>query len=102
MPAARVNRAAVRWDRLSRYGLLAVFAVLLFLYVNPARNYVSTLRESHRRAGEVRSLERENARLRARRAALRNPQVLEAEARRLGMVRPGERAYVVKGLPGGD
>ena len=91
----------IRWDRLSRYGLLAVFAVLLFLYVNPLRTYVSTLRESQRRGAEVTALERENRQLRAKRAALQNPAVLEAEARRLGMVRPGERAYVVKGLPGG-
>ena len=43
-------------------------------------------------------LERENARLRARKAELKNPRALEREARRLGMVKPGERAYVVEGL----
>ena len=30
---------------------------------------------------------------------LADPRTLEAEARKLGMVRPTERAYVVKGLP---
>jgi cell division protein FtsB len=94
--------ATIRWDRLSRYGLLAVLAILMLLYVNPARNYVSTLRESHRRAADVRVLERQNGRLRAQRQALTNPQVLEAEARRLGMAKPGERVYVVRGLPRGQ
>jgi hypothetical protein len=31
---------------------------------------------------------------------LRDPRALEREARRLGMVRQGERAYVIEGLPG--
>jgi hypothetical protein len=30
---------------------------------------------------------------------LQNPQQVELEARRLGMARPGERAFVVRGLP---
>jgi cell division protein FtsB len=94
--------ATIRWDRLSRYGLLAVLAILVLLYVNPARSYISTVRASHRRAAEVRTLERENHRLRARKQALANPRVLEGAARRLGMVKPGEQAYVVKGLPRGE
>lgn len=93
--------ATIRWDRLSRYGLLAVLAILMLLYVNPARNYVSTLRESHRRAADVRTLEHQNQRLRAKQKALGNPQVLEAEARRLGLAKPGERVYMVQGLPRG-
>ena len=31
--------------------------------------------------------------------ALRDPGALEHEARHLGMVRQGERAYVIEGLP---
>ena len=54
----------------------------------------------HRR-GDVARLKHENTKLRARRDALRNPAALEREARRLGMVRPGERSYVVKHLPKG-
>jgi cell division protein FtsB len=92
---------AIRWDRLSRYGLLVVFAGLLFLYVNPVRSYIGTLQESHTRQAEVRQLEREHKLLEARRRALGDPDVIEAEARRLGMVRPGERAFVVRNLPRG-
>lgn len=89
----------IRWDRLSRYGLLVVLVGMLFLYVNPARSYLHTLREAKLRRAEVGALVRENHRLRARRRALQSPQNLEAAARRLGMVRADERAYVVRGLP---
>lgn len=97
--AMAVNSARIRWDRISRYALLAVFGGLLFLYVNPARSYVNTLRESHHRQAQVAALRRDNRELVARRRALAKPDVIEAEARRLGMVRPGERSYVVRGLP---
>ena len=42
--------ASIRWDRLSRYGLLVVLASLMLLYVNPATSFISTWRETHRRA----------------------------------------------------
>jgi cell division protein FtsB len=93
--------ANIRWDRVSRYGLLIVFAGLLFLYVNPARSYISTLHESHQRQAQVQGLQRENRALAARRRALADPHVVEAEARRLGMIRPGERSFVVRNLPPG-
>jgi cell division protein FtsB len=91
----------IRWDRVSRVALLLLFAGVLALYVGPARSYWGTLKEAKQRRAEVRTLERENGRLRARRAALNDSRALELAARRLGMVRQGERAYVVKGLPKG-
>lgn len=91
----------IRWDRLSRFALLVVLVGLLGLYVGPARSYFTTRGEAAEKRSEVQALKRENERLRARRNALRDPAALEREARRLGMVRPGERAYVVRGLPPG-
>jgi cell division protein FtsB len=96
-----VTAATIRWDRLSRYGLLAILVGLLFLYVNPARSYFDTLREAHHRHAEVRGLLEENKRLEAKKRTLSDPETLEAAARKLGMVRPGERPYVVRGLPRG-
>lgn len=93
--------ANIRWDRISRYGLLVVFAGLLFLYVNPARSYLNTLRESHHRTSQLHALEREHAMLVRRERALADPHVIESEARQLGMVLPGERPYIVRGLPRG-
>ncbi|MEA2322596.1 MAG: hypothetical protein QOD81_2446 [Solirubrobacteraceae bacterium] len=92
---------AIRWDRVSRVALLVVLLVLVFLYAGPARSYWDARQEAKQRRGEVAALKRENDRLRARRDALRNPSALEREARRLGMVKPGERPYVIEHLPKG-
>lgn len=96
-PAVR----GIRWDRLGRLGLLAVLGVIVLLYVGPAHSFVSTLHEAKARRAEVAQLKRQNAELRARRAELARPGTLVREARRTGMVAPGERAYVVRGLPKG-
>ena len=48
---------------------------------------------------EVATLRAENERLQARRDDLRRASALEREARRLGMVKAGERAYIIEGLP---
>ncbi len=90
----------IRWDRLGRVALLIVFLGVLALAVGPAINLAGTWRESHERNATVQQLERENAKLKARKQALRDPRTLEREARRLGLVKPGERPYVVSGLPG--
>ena len=95
----RVARGGVRWDRIGRVGLLMVLGLILLLYIGPARSFYSTWQESHAKRDEVRRLTAEYTRLDARRRALGDPRTLEAEARKLGMVRPDERAFVLKGLP---
>ena len=103
MPAAARSarlptRPRVRWDRVGRIALLLVLLGVIALYVNPLRSWWSTRQEAAQRGSEVSVLKRENERLRARRAQLKDPRMLENEARRLGMVKPGERAFVVEGL----
>ena len=89
----------IRWDRLGRWALLFVLALVLYLYIGPTKNWVSTWREAGQKREEVADLRAENERLRARRDELRRESALEREARRLGMVKAGERAYIVEGLP---
>jgi cell division protein FtsB len=93
-------RMRIRWDRLGRWALLGVFALVLYLYVGPAVSWVKTYREAGRQREQVAQLRAENQRLRERKQALEAPGALEREARKLGMVKAGERAYVVEGLPG--
>jgi len=93
--------AGIRWDRVGRVALLVVLVGIVMLYAGPARSYVDARREAGVRRAELAKLQRENARLRARKAELGRPAALEREARRLGMVRPGERPYVLQGLPKG-
>jgi septum formation initiator len=97
-PAAVRPGAGVRWDRLARITLLVVLGGILLLYVGPAVSYVRTWREARAWRTDVRALQRENARLLARRRALEDPRSLELEARAMGMVRRGERAFVIEGL----
>jgi len=89
----------IRWDRLGRWALLFVLALVLYLYIGPTKNWVSTWREAGQKREEVATLRAENERLRVRRDALRRQSSLEREARRLGMVKAGERMYIVEGLP---
>jgi cell division protein FtsB len=89
----------IRWDRVGRVALLVVLFGVVALYIGPSISFVKTLRESKARTAEVKGLERENQRLRARHAALRDPHTVEREARRLGLVKPGERPFIVKDLP---
>jgi cell division protein FtsB len=89
----------IRWDRLGRWALLFVLALVIYLYIGPATTWVSTWKEAREKRGEVTELRAENHRLRARRDALQRDSALEREARRLGMVKAGERAYIVEGLP---
>jgi cell division protein FtsB len=92
----------VRWDRLGRVALLFVGLLLIYLYINPLRTYLSTWQEAKTKRSEVSQLQREHDQLVRRQRALRSPGGIETEARRLGMVKPDERAYIVRGLPSGE
>ena len=86
----------IRWDRLGRWALIAVFAFVLYLYIGPAVNWVSTYREAGEKRSEVAALKARHAELVERRRQLRDKRALEREARRLGMVKAGEKAFVVE------
>jgi cell division protein FtsB len=94
--AARATR--IRWDAVGRRALLGVFALVLYLYIGPAIHWVQTYREAGRQRGQVAQLRAENARLLARERTLTAPGALEREARSLGMVKAGERAYIVENV----
>jgi cell division protein FtsB len=93
-----LRRTGIRWDRLGRWALIGVFALVLYLYIGPAVRWVTTWREAGRQRAAVAELRAENATLRRRRAQLKAPGALEDQARRLGMVKAGERAYIIQGL----
>jgi cell division protein FtsB len=89
----------IRWDRVGRWALLLVLLGVLYLYIGPARAWVSAYGEAGEKRSQVAALQARHAELLAERKRLRSADAIEAEARRLGMVRAGERAYVVEGLP---
>jgi cell division protein FtsB len=81
--------------------LLALGGVLLvaFLYWKPAHAYLRTKHTLDARQADVRALEAEKARLEKRLAQAGTRQQLIREARRLGLVKPGERLFIVRGIP---
>jgi hypothetical protein len=93
-PATRV-----RWDRLGRIAMLGVLCALLYLYISAGLSLLSTWREAGRTNATVASMRREYRRLEVQHASLEGPLWLEVQARRLGMMFPGERQYFVRGLP---
>jgi cell division protein FtsB len=100
-PAGGLVEAAmrIRWDRVGRVALLLLLLFVAGLYLAPAHALFSTWRDSHAKQAQLHALKREHAALARQARALRSPLTVAAEARRLGMVEPGERPYVVRGLP---
>ena len=77
-----------------------VLGAICFSYFNPAVNLFNSYQANSETQQSLRALTAENSRLEARTKALQDPTVLTREARRQGMVLPGERPYVVRGLGG--
>jgi cell division protein FtsB len=96
---ARAGRGGIRWDRLARVSLLLVLFAVFMSYLGPAANYLESWRLAKQTSAELQQLRTDNDRLRDRAKRLQNPNEIEIEARRIGMARPGERAYVVRNLP---
>ena len=91
----RVGPSRVRWDRIGRTALVLVLFGVLVSYLNPLVNLFDAWRDS--KAGEERlvELQRENVELRQQVSDAGSTLTLKREARRLGMITPGERAYIV-------
>ncbi len=98
-PRAPVRRAGIRWDRVGRIALFVVLLAILYLYVSPIQNWFEQRDTAAAHREQVRELEAEHERLEKRARILRNPNSLEREARKLGMVKRGERSFVVKNAP---
>jgi cell division protein FtsB len=76
-----------------------VLGVIMLLYVSPAKHWIEQSQTADEQNTELRALNREHRRLERQVRALASPGALERDARRLGMVRQGERAYVIENLP---
>jgi len=77
---------------------LAGLALVGFFYWKPAQTYLHTKRELQARNAEVRALREEKARLKLRIDEAGSGAQLVREARRLGLVKPGEQLFIVRGI----
>jgi cell division protein FtsB len=98
-PRAGSTGVGIRWDRVGRLGLLAVLGIILILYISPVLHWIEQSRTASHERSQVNSLQAEHDMLQARLHQLRRPDAVQREARKLGMVAPGEKPYVVQGIP---
>lgn len=82
-------------------GLLVLLAIAL-AYVHPLRSYREARAEVAERHAEIARLEEERRELRQRLAFAAQDEFVEREARKLGLVRPGERLFIVRGVGSGE
>jgi cell division protein FtsB len=101
-PRRRVGRRAgpsrIRWDKLGRIALVLVLFFVLVSYLNPLVNLLQAWQGSKSGEAQLTQLKQEKTQLRQQLRDVSSPAALEREARRLGMVKPGEHAYIVHGL----
>ncbi|MDQ3994952.1 MAG: septum formation initiator family protein [Actinomycetota bacterium] len=83
---------ALRWLGAS------VLLLIAFAYVQPLRAYREARADVAERKAEVAALERERRILDDRLAVARTDDFIVREARRLTLVRPGERLFIVTGM----
>ena len=100
--AGRVERRAQAWLPRAYAGTAWALGADRRLRVRPLPlhrprrvSWVSTYRQAGEKRQEVAALKARNTELKERRSELRDKRALEREARRLGMVKAGEKAYVV-------
>jgi cell division protein FtsB len=79
--------------------LLIVLVVVAGLYIQQAIEYFSTRSMADQQRATAVRLARQNAVLEREQQQLKDPSTIKHDARMLGMVQAGERAYVVLGLP---
>ncbi len=85
--------------RLRLLWVIAVVGIAVYLYYRPISSYFETRNDLTTRRAEVESLRLVRAELELRLVNSSSVGSLEREARRINYVRPGERLFVVKGIP---
>jgi cell division protein FtsB len=81
-----------------RIVLVLVFFAVLASYVKPTISLINTWRDSKAAEQQLNELQAENSKLERRAKLLKTPAAAMAEARKLGMVGPGEQAFKISGL----
>jgi cell division protein FtsB len=96
--AVPANRDTVIRLRPTRLLALGGIVLVAFLYWKPTQTYLHTNHELQARQAEVRQLRDEKAQLQKRIAQAGTGGQLVREARRLGLVKPGEQLFIVRGI----
>lgn len=97
-PRRSSRLSGVRWDRIGRVALVLVLIAVGLSYISPAMNLFSSWRESNDAQARLGELKAENESLVRRAETSKQPAAETTEARKLGLIGPGEQAFVVDGL----
>ena len=84
--------------RLLRWVVVGGACLVAILYYKPTRMYFHARDTVSVRSAEVRKLRKEHQHLQQLVAASTSDAELAREARRIGLVKPGERLFIVKGI----
>jgi hypothetical protein len=91
------RRRPARSTLVLRWLAASVLAAIALGYVQPLRAYLRARDELANSQVAVAALERTNGSLERRLALAETDAFVEREARRLGLVKPGERLFIVNG-----
>lgn len=81
-----------------RWAALATLAFVALLYYRPLKSYVETRGALEARQAEVRKLRAKRDELARLLEEADTPEALARRARKLGLVKPGERLFIVTGI----
>ena len=95
-PRARTTQTTIQWQKVGRLALLFTLFVIVLLYIRPVAHWVQQRQTAAHSEADLRDLRREHDRLEARLRELSGTGAVERQARRMGMVRQGERPYAVE------
>jgi cell division protein FtsB len=82
-----------------RWAALGTLAVVALLYYRPVKSYMGTRSSLEQSQTEVHELRARRNELARRLAETDTPEALARRARKLGLVKPGEQLFIIKGIP---
>lgn len=96
--AGQAGAGRIHWDRFGRVVLAIVIVGLMAAMVKPAWNAVHAYRSAGQSEARLQAARAELETLERRVKRARTEATLQLEARRQGMINPGEEPWVVNGI----
>lgn len=97
--ARKARRRHLRGSIARRWFAVGALVLVGLLYYRPLHDYFDASSQRAARVAEVRQLEKQQATLERRLRHASSDAALEAAARTLGYIRPGDHLFIVKDIP---
>jgi Septum formation initiator len=97
--ARKARRRHLRGSIARRWFAVGALVLVGLLYYRPLHDYFDASSQRAARVAEVRQLEKQQATLERRLRHASSVAALEAAARTLGYIRPGDHLFIVKDIP---